>query len=73
MKKLVGIDTICREFNIKKPRAYELARLWESSDGTLGLPCIRLGTRQLRFILTEIDEVPVQGLLPLSNTIEEVK
>lgn len=55
-KKLVSISEICELLNIKPPRAYDLARAWERSDGAYGLPCIRLGARQLRFSVEAVLE-----------------
>lgn len=47
--KLDNVKEISDYLGIKPPRAYELATLWEKSNGREGLPCIRLGKRQLRF------------------------
>jgi predicted DNA-binding transcriptional regulator AlpA len=53
--KLLDVKEVCEFLGVKPPRAYELARLWEKSNGTQGLPCIRLGGRQLRFSKKTID------------------
>ena len=53
--KLLDVKEVSDFLGVNRPRVYELARLWEKSNGTQGLPCIRLGERQLRFSKTTID------------------
>jgi hypothetical protein len=53
--KLLNVREVGDFLDVKPARVYELARLWEKSNGTQGLPCIRLGERQLRFSKTTID------------------
>lgn len=54
-QKLVKVKAVSEMLDIKDARTYELARLWEESGGKLGLPCVRLGQRQLRFFPSSVE------------------
>ena len=53
--KLMTVKELCDLLGVNTARGYELARLWEQSEGKQGIPCIRLGERQLRFSQTAVE------------------
>jgi hypothetical protein len=42
----VSIERAARILGIGRSKAYELARLYEKSDGADGIPCVRVGRAQ---------------------------
>lgn len=67
---LMTVNEISEFLAVKPARTYELARLWEESGGKRGLPCIRLGQRQLRFFPSSV-ETYLKNLENSDNADEE--
>lgn len=54
-KKLLNADEVSEILGINRARTWGLARLYERTKGKHGLPCIRLGIRQMRFSRAAIE------------------
>lgn len=68
--KLKNVREVSEYLGVKPPRTYELARLWEAGDKH-GLPCVRLGQRQLRFFPDSVERY-LKNLENLDLPSEEV-